>query len=120
MSAGWPPSLPQRFLLGTTDERQPAVVRFQADAGPAKTRRLFANATRQVAWRLPPLTQAQRDTLDEFFITTLREGSLEFDHVDPSDGSVRQYRFLSPPRYSSEVNASGRLWLVSAQFEILP
>lgn len=119
MSA-WPGTLPQKFLLGTSDERQPAVVRFQADAGPAKTRKLFGNASRHMAWSLAPLTQAQRVTLDAFFVTTLREGALEFDHVDPSDGLAVQYRFLSPLRYVAGTSATGRRWQVSSQIEILP
>jgi hypothetical protein len=116
----WPVSLPQKFLLGTSDERGPAVVRFQADAGPAKVRRLFSNASRTLSWVLPPLTQAQRETLDEFFVETLMEGALEFDHVDPSTGLAVQYRFLAPPRYAASTSALGRRWNVAIQIEILP
>lgn len=118
--AVWPATLPQKFLLGSIDERLPAVARFQTDAGPAKTRRIFANASRHFDWSISPLSQTQRDTLDDFFIATLMEGSLEFDHVDPSGGLAVEFRFLSPLRYSAGAGSSGKRWNVSAQIEILP
>lgn len=119
--AVWPAALPQKFLIGTSDARLPAVVRFTVDAGPAKTRKLFNNPTRQVRWRLQPLSQTQREALDAFFITTLSEGALPFDYADPSTGQTRQYRFLSPPQYGAAANALGRLWdIAPLELELLP
>ena len=119
--AVWPVSLPQTPFLGLRDQRQDARLRTEMDVGPAKMRRRHTAAVRNIT-ATTLLTGTQRATFDTFYKTTLSEGALAFDWVDPVDGTTTSFRFVSPPPF--EVVKGGttatRLWRLTMNLEILP
>ena len=117
----WPPTLPQKQFLGLRDERQSGRLRTSMDTGPAKQRRRFTAATRNIGVPIV-LDGAQRQTFDTFFITTLEEGVLSFDWEDPVDDTTISMRFISFPPF--ELISGGipdeRMWQAVMTLEILP
>jgi len=124
--ATWPGTLPQALHLGATETAQKAFLRTQMDAGPYKQRGRFTAAVRYLSGTML-LTQAQRQTFDTFYRSTLGYGSDAFDWHDPVDGSVVSMRFVEVPAFTA-VNGGGTgspgaaasLWSVDLQLEILP
>lgn len=114
--AVWPASLPQTPLLGATAALPDLLVRSQMEVGPAKVRR------RQTAAAVPQdvpiqLTDAQRTTLEGFFVTTLNGGAEVFDYVDITTGLTASFRFRSPPVL--RVLAPG-WWTAVLPLEVMP
>ena len=113
----WPPTLPQRFQYTNFTETAPAsAIRTQMDTGPAKARQRFTAAPRPVKGQIR-ITFTQRQTLDDFFVTTLAGGTLQFDWTHPISGAAATFRFKSEPQYQSD-----RRSLIMAQLdlEIMP
>lgn len=115
----YPASLPDPFV-GLTDARLPAVARTEMDAGPPKVRRRFTAAVRN--FEVPyVLTGSERATFETFFVTTLKEGSLEFDWIDPLDLSTLTMRFREPPAWTLRAGGgSAAIWQTSLAIEVLP
>lgn len=112
----WPTSLPQRPLIEGYQETPPNVLlRTQMDAGPAKVRRRFTAGVRiySVAYLL---TSTQLTTLDSFFVSDCKHGSVSFTWPHPRTGANITVRFLEPPQYSS----ADQHWRVTCKFEELP
>ena len=118
MTAVWPPSLPQDVLVQGYDEALAEnVVRTTMDAGPAKVRRRFTAGVRN--FRLTVyLTRTQTDTLESFFDTTVKDGSLPFDWTHPRKQTSVTFRFVTPPRFHPD--GSGARWLTTLDLEVLP
>lgn len=94
--AVWPVSLPQTPLLNATAAFPDLLVRTQMEVGPAKQRRRQTAAAE--AQDVPiQLTDAQRTTLESFFVTTLEGGALTFDYTDITTGLTASFRFRGPP-----------------------
>ncbi len=114
--AVWPAGLQQKQFTGVTEERQDASVRSKMDTGAPKKRKRFTAAVRTMTVPIV-LTQAERVTFDTFYITTLEEGSLSFDWIDPVDGvSTISYRFLKPPKLTKK----GGEWKGILSLEVIP
>lgn len=117
----WPPSLPQEQFLGLTEQEQDARLRTQMDAGPAIMRRRFTATVRD--FTIPILLNGtQRQTLDTFYITTLLEGVLAFEWVDPVDDTTVSFRFVEPIRFTPIAGGTpaDRLWEGTMSLEIVP
>lgn len=115
----WPASLPQIPFSGLKEVRQSGTLRSEMDTGAPKQRKRFTAAVRNVDVPMV-FTQAQRQTFDTFFITTLGEGALPFtwtmDSVDEGTGTSISYRFTKPPAMSKIANE----WRLTLNLEILP
>lgn len=99
----WPTTggFPQAPLVGTW-ERQAAEtgVQFDTALGPPRIRRLVTTAQYNCTgtWRL---TEAQVDTLMDFWATDCDLGSLTFTLTDPEDGlTARTFEWASVPKIS--------------------
>ena len=113
----WPSTLPQDVLIDGYDEQVPeTTLRTSMDAGPAKVRRRFSAGVRVFAVTVP-LTRAEVETLDAFYLNDLQGGALRFDWTSPRTGAPVQFRFLAPPRYAPQSQAD---WLGQLQLEVLP
>lgn len=114
----WPVTLPQLLRDEGFSEQPPDLsIRTSMSAGPAKVRRRQTATVRPFQARLT-LTKAQVETLDVFYVTTLKSGSLRFDWVQPRTQAASDLRFTAPPRYSP---ASGDvLFNAELSLEILP
>lgn len=117
MAAVWPTSLPANFITsGFEMAQQNAVIRTQMDTGAPKRRRRFTAAIKMIKGSMV-LTTTQYSTLDAFYTSTLKNGSLPFDFAHPISGSSISCYFTEPPKYT----ANGP-WLVNASIslEVLP
>ena len=119
--ATWPGTLPALTFpveLTPSDPR----IRSEVASGPAKVRTRFTRPT-PVAVPPMPLTKAQHDTLETFFVTTLSEGTATFDHDHPITGTTLSFRFVDRPSYRAldpNPTAANRRWWASFSLEILP
>lgn len=117
----WPASLPTEGFSGVGIERKTAVVRSSMDSGPAKQRARFTAAVREL--QVPMFfTGTELQTFDTFFITTLSEGALSFDWLDPVNDSTVSMRFMEPPKFQqvSGGASADRVWRSTFKLEILP
>lgn len=64
-----------------------------------------------------PLTRAQVETLDSFYLNDLQGGALRIDWTHPRTQAAVQYRFITGPRYAPQSQTD---WLAHLQLEILP
>lgn len=118
----WPGSLPQAQFVGIEDERAMGFMRSEVDAGPAKQRRRFSSAVRALRTDME-VNGTERAALDTFYVTTVKEGSLEWTWTDPNGDATVTFRFMEPPRYRLRVGNSDnakRIWSVTLALEILP
>lgn len=115
----WPGDLPQNVLIGATMLRETNVIRTPTDGGPAQVRRRSSSAVTRVSTPIV-LTQAQRDSFDTFFETTLSDGALRFDWTHPVSGNTVEFRFLGPPLFSLGMSGNGPIWSTTLALEILP
>jgi hypothetical protein len=110
----WPDTLPQSAFLDSWQEKPAdALTKFEPEVGPAKVRSRISSAGREVEHNIL-LTVAQRTTLMNFYTTTLKNGSLEFDWVHPIDGGDPiAWRFEEPPvlRFASHNRFTAELRL---------
>lgn len=115
MALAWPPSLPQSPRLGWSEKAGKNVVRTQVSSGPAKLRRRFTGAVRELTW--PTLfTDAQADTFWTFYQTTTADGSLKFTLIHPRTSATVEVRFLGQPQINE---FSPGLWKATIQLEII-
>jgi hypothetical protein len=101
MPAIYPSTLPQ-FVLeqGYSEKFQNQTIESSMDSGPMKSRRRFTKAIREFSITLQ-LTAAQKATFEDFWLTTLRGGSLPFEWVHPLTRTVMSFRFKNPaPQFS--------------------
>lgn len=89
----------------------------EMNAGPQKVRLRYTAGPRRfmLAYHL---TKAEVATLDTFFVTTSRGGTLEFDWTHPRTGASVEARFVpgTAPSYGA-IEQDGE---VTVQLEILP
>ncbi len=114
--ATWPVTLPPPALNTLRESPPRNVIRSNMDKGPAKTRRRTTANIRPLSFSLN-LTEAQVQTLDDFFVTTLFSGADEFDYTHPRTGAPVTVRFVQEPEYSER---EGVLYNVGIALEILP
>jgi hypothetical protein len=102
----WPATLPQYLPVSGYQEQPPdTTLRTSMDAGPAKLRRRYTANVRNITATLM-LSEAQLRTLDAFYVTDTRGGSLPFDWVHPRyAGESPSYpvtmRFIKQPSYAA-------------------
>lgn len=113
----WPAVLPQYFDRDGFERSGPNEIdRSTMDAGPAKQRAKARGGAEAIAGTLFCRNDQQRDDFREFVRTTLKNGTLEFDWVDPETQLPCTMRFTAPPRYTR----LGTRTLAHCQMEILP
>jgi hypothetical protein len=101
MPASWPSSLPVYVLEQGYAEKLPEqTIETQVDAGIAKVRRRYTAANRMFNITLQ-LSNAQAETFETFYESTLAGGSLPFDWRHPRYGTAVTFRFRKPaPQHS--------------------
>jgi hypothetical protein len=91
----FPAGLPKLEQSSYTETPRDTNVRTSMDAGPTFSRRRFTKKTSDVSGDLI-LTAAQLVTLETFYDTTLRGGSLSFDWVNQRTDVAAVFRFNGP------------------------
>lgn len=122
MTAAWPATLPQGQLIGTTEQDADAVLRTDMDAGPPSRRNKSTAHVMDVSAPIV-LTGAQKQVFDEFYRTTLRNGSLSFTWDSPTDDSAVTYAFKAPVRWTlirGAPDPDRRIWRGTMELEKQP
>lgn len=113
--AEWPAELPQTPLVdGYSDVPQDSVIRVNM-TGLTKQRNRYTAVLRDVSESYL-LEKDQMEIFEDFFRSTLKNGSLDFIKTEPKSGQQRVYRFSGV--YSDEYN--GVQYKVTLPLEILP
>lgn len=111
----WPSTLPQApDISGYTEQPQSQVIRTAMDAGPAKTRRRFTAASRNISVRYV-LSAAQQAIFKAWWESDIAAGALPFDW--PHDGQTVSARIVGEYQLSP---LSDQIWQLSLQIEVLP
>lgn len=90
-------------------------MRSSMDTGPDKVRRRSSAGVRPMTFTMF-LSDSELDTLDNFYVNTVKECSLSFDFISLRSGATLSVRFTSAPEYSLD----GTFWRVSTNLEVLP
>jgi hypothetical protein len=115
--AVWPATLPQYVLAANYTEAVPDnSIRSETDVGPAKVRRRGTAAPRPISCQVL-LTTAQRATLDDFYNTDTKAGSLTWTWVHPVTRAAATFRFVEPISFSA--TARGQLFTAALSLEIV-
>jgi hypothetical protein len=107
------PELP--LQNGYYDSKESGVLRTSIDSGLVVQRRRYQAVSRNIKAAFP-LDNNQKQVFDQFYETTLMDGTLEFNWTDPTTGVVYDTRFTSTPVYSGTSNN----WKVACELEVLP
>ena len=94
MVASWP--LTARMSPDTdayTEARQPNRITFEPEVGPPIDRRRGTAAGTLVTIRFTGITDAERETFEDWYRDTLFDGVLPFNWVDPVRGVAATYKF---------------------------
>lgn len=114
----WPLTLPTAPEGSGYQEVSPTTtIRTPMESGPPKVRQRVTAGVRPftMSWLL---TKAQVATLDTFYVTTLKGGSLSFDGLaHPRTQAAAVFRFVDQPTYSY---LGPDVWRVHCKMEVLP
>ena len=113
----WPSSLPQSPMATSYSEVVPNnIIRTEMDSGAAKVRRRTTAAPRflRISYIMD---KTQIATLDDFYLTSLKSGSLKFSFTNPRTNMVENVRFMKQPEYISE---NGNYFRVNLTLEVMP
>lgn len=95
----WPVGLPDKIARRAQSTIVDGREQFEPDAGPPITARRFTAASQIIEYEIV-LSIAQVTTLETFFVTTLKGGTLEFDWTNSIGSNGLQYfRFVDRPSY---------------------
>lgn len=113
----WPAALPQLLERNSYEEEfANNAMRTATDIGPKKIRRRTTANPRKVSGAIY-LNPTQLGTFETFYETTLIDGTLRFNWVDPRDGTTAvEMLFAAPPK----VRSIGYDYQVTMQLEIMP
>lgn len=115
----WPTGLPDYVQEQGYSEQMPdTTIETNMDIGPAKIRRRTTTASRIITCTIL-MTQAQSVIFEEFYLTTLRGGSLTFDWVHPLSRVACTMRFRKPAPQKS-ISHSGAVIRYACKLEIMP
>jgi len=115
-SPTWPSILPTSPLVNgynrsLTDTR----LRTQNQSGADKMRNRYTAAVENVTEPYV-LTSAQKEALELFYKSTLKNGSLRFIKREPESGNDREYRFVNPLSFVK----AGIYYTTTLQLELMP
>ena len=110
----WPTDLPSPLLGGYSESPPNMVIASSTDTGPGKVRLRTTAGVRPLQWSFI-LTAAQVASLDTFFITTIKGGSLSFTATDPRTSVSGTYRMKG-----YDLTRNGLLYSASVEILLLP
>ena len=102
MTATWPYQLPQNLEITGYEETMPnTLVSTPMESGAPKRRQRYTASIRPIKGTIFLTSTTQRQTLIDFYVTTLAGGSLTFSWVHPITGAAVTMAFSSPPKIAS-------------------
>jgi hypothetical protein len=114
--ATYPGTLPNPRAGTYSEQADNVVIRTQMEAGVDKVRQRFSSGVTNISFELF-LSAAQVTTLDDFYRTTVKNGSLSFTYTHPRTAASVTARFTKPISY--DINDHGN-YIASVEMEILP
>ena len=116
MTPTWPETLPTSPLVNgynrsLTDTR----LRTQNQSGADKVRNRYTAAVENITEPYV-LTVAQKEALETFYKSTLKNGSLRFIKREPESGNDREYRFVNPLSFVK----AGIYYTITLNLELMP
>lgn len=115
----WPIGLQQLLNVDSFQKKYGSTtIRSDMDTGPAKVRSRYTDAVDIYTCTIL-MSYDEESILAAFFKTTLGNGSLPFEFVDPFSGDTYNFRFLEPP-VIAPVGSGGITYRVSMNWERLP
>ncbi len=118
----WPIELPQLPFAGVTATDAEAVLRSPMDSGPPTRRNRFTSHMQTV--QMPMVLDGdEKAAFDFFFRSTLGNGALAFDWIDPVDDTVVSMAFTAPPVWAligGAASPADRVWSAVINLEIQP
>lgn len=113
----WPSTLPQSPLIEGFSETAPSTTtRTEMDQGPAKVRQKTTAGVRRLILSFL-LSKTQTATLDAFFHTDTKGGSLSFTFPHPRTNESLSCRFTQAPRYQTQ---NGEKFRAGVELEVMP
>jgi len=111
------PTLPKLGLVDGFDEQDDnALVEFDTEKGPSKTRKVISDPGSLVNAQTPPMSAAQRAALLSFYRNDCGRGGLSFNMDHPIEGTLQEWRFESAPA----IRLVGVHFIANLQLRILP
>lgn len=117
MPASWPGSLQQTINVdnfGVTFGD--TLIRSDVDVGQAKVRSRYTKGVDVYTAQID-LDYSLYQTFKDFYKTTLNNGALTFEFIDPMTGNLEEWRFMEVPKI---VPLGGRIFSVSMTWEMMP
>ena len=116
----WPNTLDIKPLADGYSEPLPrTILRTPMDAGPANVRRQISISPRLIPIEIP-MTAAEVEDFDEFFMETLLGGALMFTWTHPRTGDAIDSRILVDAGNGPELAYHEGDYLVRFILEVLP
>lgn len=118
----WPNDLPQLPFAGFTAQDVDAVLRTPMDSGPPTRRNKFTSHMQTMQAPMV-LSGAEKTTFDFFYRSTLGNGALAFDWIDPVDDTTISLAFTGPPAWAligGESDPAERTWSAVLALEAQP
>lgn len=116
----WPVTLPQYVNQdGYTQKRISGKIETEMDTGPAVMRNRFT-ATPVVFNLAITMTNAEVTVLENFYVTTCKNGTEEFTWLHPRTGAGAVMRFIGEPPDIRHLSGSDSDFVVTFTVEIMP
>ncbi len=118
----WPIELPHLPFAGVTAADTDAVLRSPMDSGPPSRRNRFTSHIQNIQMPMV-LTGSEKAAFDFFFRSTLGNGALAFDWIDPIDDTVVSMAFAVPPAWAligGAADPAERHWSAVLSLEVQP
>lgn len=93
----FPPTLPQKILLGYSDTPMSNKIASDMDTGATKERRRFTAVPRYITNARLYLSKVQKIAFRDFYS---QYSAAEFNWIDPDDGSACICRLLGEPQFA--------------------
>lgn len=115
MSRHWPNDVPheQNSDGATLPQSYRPPLSSPVEAGPDITLRRTGPRMTIIPWKSIPLTEAQWEALDKFFLVTLIEGTLPFwmPVYRPNRGYIKRYCRLDGGLYNSDLSIPDNIFV---------
>ena len=109
----FPDTIPNpEYPLG--EDVEDSVLRSNFEDGTVQTRQKFTRVRTTFSVQWGNLPDEHKQTLENFYKTTVKGGALAFNWTHPQSGQVKTVRFTEPPKFSLKVT---KYWDVSASLQ---
>ena len=114
----WPSGLPQNVEVSGYQGKLPkGFIETEMEAGPPRRDRKSRGGEAETIGCVIWIADTDKATLDSFYNTTLKDGTLKFDWVHPIGQAAATMEFIDPPSHTLR---SGKLLRYRFNLRVLP